>query len=263
VLYGASLATNVSPARTDAKSIQTGVTAFQRAAKACPIIVAGGYSQGAAVMHNVISKRLSADIKSRIAGVVLYGDTRNKQDRGRIPNFPADKVKVFCNKNDGVCGGMLVVNGGHLAYAGQIGAGASFLAERVKEFRSAGGGSSSGSSGNSNGSSSGGEDGGDMGDGGDGGEGGKATEAPASGLLGKLGGLGKAGKAGKRGKRGKSGGLLGKLGGGGEAKGGLLGKLGGGGEAKGGLLGKLSGGKRGGGSGGGLSGLLGKLGGGS
>jgi hypothetical protein len=215
----------VSPARTDAKSIQIGVTAFERAAKACSVIVAGGYSQGAAVMHNVISKRLSSDIKSRIAGVVLYGDTRNKQDGGQIPNFPADKVKVFCNKNDGVCGGMLVVNGGHLAYANQIGAGASFLAERVKSFRS-GGGSESG--GHSHGGSSGGEDG-------DAPEGGEAMEAPAGGLLGKLGALGKGGKSGKLGGGGKSGGLFGKLGGGG---------------------------KRGGGSGG-LSGLLGKLGGGS
>jgi cutinase len=95
VLYGASLATNISPARTDAKSINTGVQTFERAAKACPIIIAGGYSQGAAVMHNVIGKRLSSDIKSRIAGVALYGDTRNKQDHGVIPNFPADRVKVW------------------------------------------------------------------------------------------------------------------------------------------------------------------------
>jgi hypothetical protein len=224
VLYGASLATNVSPARTDAKSIQIGATTFERAAKACPIIVAGGYSQGAAVMHNVISKRLSADVKSRIAGVVLYGDTRNKQDGGRIPGFPAERVRVFCNKNDGVCGGMLVVNAGHMAYANQIGAGASFLAERVGSFRS--GGSSS---------SSGGEDGevgemGGMGDGGDGGDGGEATEAPAGGLLGKLGGLGKGGKSG--------GGLLGKLGGGGKS-GGMFGKVGGKGKGSGGLSGLL------------------------
>ena len=218
MLYSASLATNVSPARTDAKSIQIGTTTFERAAKACPVIVAGGYSQGAAVMHNVISKKLSSDIKSRIAGVVLYGDTRNKQDGGRIPGFPAERVKVFCNKNDGVCGGMLVVNAGHMAYANQIGAGASFLVERVNAFRSGGGERG----GHSHGGSSGGEDGemgdmGDMGDGGDGGDGGEAAEAPAGGLLGKLGGLGKGGKSG--------GGMLGKLGGGGKS-GGMFGKLG-------------------------------------
>lgn len=124
----------MSPARTDAKSVNIGVQAFERAAKACPVIIAGGYSQGAAVMHNVIGGKLSESIKSKIAGVVLYGDTRNKQDRGKIPNFPKEKVKVFCNSSDGVCGGQLLVNTGHLLYADKIGPGASFLADRVNAY---------------------------------------------------------------------------------------------------------------------------------
>jgi cutinase len=134
-MYSASLATNISPARTDATSISKGVAAFEKAAGACKTLVAGGYSQGAAVMHNVISKRLTPAIKARIAGVVLYGDTRNKQDRGRIPNFPAEKVKVICNKNDGVCGGQLLVNVGHMTYTARIGEGAKFLASRVKALK--------------------------------------------------------------------------------------------------------------------------------
>jgi cutinase len=133
-MYSASLATNISPARTDQGSISKGVAAFQRASGACRVMVAGGYSQGAAVMHNVIGKRLSQSIKSRIAGVVLYGDTRNKQDRGKIPNFPANRVKVICNKGDGVCGGALLVNVGHMTYTARIGEGASFLASRVRGF---------------------------------------------------------------------------------------------------------------------------------
>jgi cutinase len=47
---------------------------------------------------------------------VLYGDTKNKQDGGKIKNFPADRVKIFCNPNDGVCSGALNVNAGHMAY---------------------------------------------------------------------------------------------------------------------------------------------------
>lgn len=132
--YAASIATNISMDRTDAASIAEGAKAFQRAA-GCKSIIAGGYSQGAAVMHNVIGlkKSLSEDLKRKIAGVALFGDTRNAQDRGHIPNFPTEKSKVWCNPSDGVCGGMLNVNAGHLAYSNaQINEAASWLASRVK-----------------------------------------------------------------------------------------------------------------------------------
>jgi cutinase len=132
VKYAARLDTNSSPARTDQASINAGVQAFKSAA-GCKTIVAGGYSQGAAVMHNVIGKALDASIKSKIAGVALFGDTRNKQDNGHIPNFPNEKSKVWCNKNDGVCGGGLNVNAGHLSYSGaQINEAATYLAGRAK-----------------------------------------------------------------------------------------------------------------------------------
>jgi cutinase len=132
VLYAASIATNVSPARTDDASIKKGVDAFNNA-RACSVLVAGGYSQGAAVMHNVIGKSLSADIKAKIAGVALFGDTRNKQDSGHIPNFPTERSKVWCNPNDGVCGGGLNVNAGHMSYSGkQINEAASYLAGLAK-----------------------------------------------------------------------------------------------------------------------------------
>jgi cutinase len=90
---------------------------FKQAAAKCAksALLAGGYSQGAALMHRSI-EALPKEIQDRIAGVVLFGDTKNKQDGGKIKNFPADKVKIFCNANDGVCGGGLNVNAGHLAY---------------------------------------------------------------------------------------------------------------------------------------------------
>jgi len=142
--YAASLATNVSPQRTDDASIKKGVEAFQQA-KGCNVIVAGGYSQGAAVMHNVIGgKLLDAGLKGNIAGVALFGDTRNSQDKGHIPNFPTERSKVWCNKDDGVCGGQLNVNFGHLSYSStDINAAATYLATLAKK----GGGGASASSG--------------------------------------------------------------------------------------------------------------------
>jgi len=135
--YAASLATNISPARTDADSIKKGVDAFKQAA-GCKVIVAGGYSQGAAVMHNVIGvgNNLDATIKGKIAGVALFGDTRNQQDKGHIPNFPQEKSKVWCNASDGVCGGALNVNAGHLSYSNtQIKEAANYLASAAKGMR--------------------------------------------------------------------------------------------------------------------------------
>jgi cutinase len=111
----------------------------------CPnsVIIGGGYSQGAAITHRTVEK-LPQNIKDKIAGVVLYGDTQNKQDGGKIKNFPPDRVKVFCNgygelkgqSTDGVCGGALLVNGGHLSYGDSMKPGATFLKERVDSFKS-------------------------------------------------------------------------------------------------------------------------------
>ncbi|KAF2395833.1 alpha/beta-hydrolase, partial [Trichodelitschia bisporula] len=139
VLYAASLATNINTVRTDQASINKGVDAFKQA-QGCSVIIAGGYSQGAAVMHNVISKSLDAGIKAKIAGVALFGDTRNQQDKGHIPNFPTERSKVWCNKNDGVCGGALNVNAGHLSYSNaQIGEAATYLATQAKSLKAGSG----------------------------------------------------------------------------------------------------------------------------
>jgi len=138
VLYAASILTNVSPARTDEASMKKGVEAFEQAYNACPggVIVAGGYSQGAAVMHNVVGSKLSAKVKARIAGVALFGDTRNQQDKGHIPNFPSERSKVWCNPGDGVCGGELLVNGAHMSYSSKsINEAAEYLAKMAKAFK--------------------------------------------------------------------------------------------------------------------------------
>ena len=61
-------------------------------------------------------RRLSSTIQNQIAGVVLYGNTRNAQENGNIPNFPNDKVETICALTDGVCYGTLTVTAGHLSY---------------------------------------------------------------------------------------------------------------------------------------------------
>jgi len=119
--------------RTDAASIAKGVAAF-RSAKSCRVIVSGGYSQGAAVMVRTLSgNQLDASIKSKVAGCALFGSTLNLQYGGKIPNFPRDKARTWCNVSDGVCGGQLLVNAGHLSYSNtQINEAARWLAGKAK-----------------------------------------------------------------------------------------------------------------------------------
>lgn len=124
------------------------------AATRCPAskIVAGGYrsvvpllydfslsyylptartSQGAAVTHAAITD-LPQAVKEKIVGVVTYGDTRNAQDNGQIPNFPPEKVKVICNDGDLVCSGTLVLLPPHFDYIRRVDEGVEFLTEKIR-----------------------------------------------------------------------------------------------------------------------------------
>jgi cutinase len=76
-------------------------------------------------------KRLSTAVKNKVAGVVLYGNTRNAQENGKIPNFPSEKALTFCNISDGVCGGGLVVTAGHLTYTRDVPDAVDYLEERI------------------------------------------------------------------------------------------------------------------------------------
>lgn len=75
--YTASLADNALPAGTSSAAIQEMTSLFNLANTRCPNaqIVAGGYSQGAALTAATISA-LSSTVRNKIVGVVLFGYTK-------------------------------------------------------------------------------------------------------------------------------------------------------------------------------------------
>lgn len=75
---------------------------------------------------------LPAKVMAQVKGVVLFGYTRNKQDGGRIPNYPTSQTKVFCADGDLVCNGTLVITQAHFSYDDDAPAAAAFLASKVK-----------------------------------------------------------------------------------------------------------------------------------
>ncbi|TLD18103.1 hypothetical protein PspLS_10468 [Pyricularia sp. CBS 133598] len=115
--YDAALSPNFLPAGTTQGAIDEAKRMFNLANTKCPnaAVVAGGYSQGTAVMSNAISE-LPAAVQDQVKGVVLFGYTKNLQNRGRIPDFPTEKTEVFCNASDAVCFGTLFLLPAHFLY---------------------------------------------------------------------------------------------------------------------------------------------------
>jgi len=147
VEYGAGVTGNFMPGGGDYAGITEATKDYKLAASKCPktVIIGGGYSQGAAITHRTVEK-LPEDVKSRIAGIALYGDTQFYQDKGVIKNFPPAKVKVYCNgygdlkknSSDGVCNGLLNVNYGHMSYGDSMGPGAEWLLQQVNAMSKGG-----------------------------------------------------------------------------------------------------------------------------
>jgi cutinase len=96
------------------------------------------YRQGAAVNHRAIED-LSEAVKTQIAGVVTFGDTQARRDNQQIPNFPRDKLKIFCGGavRDTVCDGNLAgaVLLPHLSYGRDAGEAGKFLIGKINAVR--------------------------------------------------------------------------------------------------------------------------------
>ncbi|EXL90627.1 cutinase-domain-containing protein [Fusarium oxysporum II5] len=131
--YRATLGDNALPRGTSSAAIREMLGHFNDANQKCPdaVLIAGGYSQGAALAAASVTD-VDAGIREKIAGVVLFGYTKNLQNRGKIPSYPEDRTKVFCNTGDLVCTGSLIVAAPHLAYqSAASGAAPEFLIQKA------------------------------------------------------------------------------------------------------------------------------------
>ena len=91
------------------------MVAFPFSCYISPKVLTVSHSQGTAVMAAAISES-SETIRNQVKGVVLFGYTQNKQNNGGIPNFPQDRVEVYCAAGDLVCDGTLTVTAAHFTY---------------------------------------------------------------------------------------------------------------------------------------------------
>lgn len=90
-------------------------------------------SQGTAVVGNALSE-LTGAVQDQVTGAALFGYTKNKQNSGRIRNFPVEKTKVFCENTDAICHGTLIVLPAHFLYTDEAaGPGRTFLASRIRD----------------------------------------------------------------------------------------------------------------------------------
>ncbi|KAL2018089.1 hypothetical protein VTK56DRAFT_1275 [Thermocarpiscus australiensis] len=116
--YDATLEANALPLGTTQAAIDEAARLFTLANQKCPssAVVAGGYSQGTAVIAGALSGLAGSAVQDQVRGAALFGYTRNAQNGGRIPNFPTDRTQVYCNPGDLVCTGTLIVTPAHFGY---------------------------------------------------------------------------------------------------------------------------------------------------
>ena len=63
------------------------------------------------------SPDLTAAQRNQVVGTVFFGYTRNKQNNGGIPSYPAGNLQVYCDDGkDLVCQGTLLITEAHFSY---------------------------------------------------------------------------------------------------------------------------------------------------
>jgi cutinase len=122
----------VSQRKCGCRRIQVSFTHGHPKPHDCPCLAdINKYSQGAALAAATISG-LSSTVRNQVVGTVLFGYTKNLQNSGQIPNYPSDRLKVFCNVGDLVCVGTLTITPAHLAYSPAAGSTApQFLISKI------------------------------------------------------------------------------------------------------------------------------------
>jgi cutinase len=131
--YKADVQGNLLPEGSAPAAIEEAVRLYEMAHEKCPdtAIVTGGYSQGTALAAAAISK-LDPEVMEQVKGAVLFGYTKNAQNRKQIPNYPSDRTAIYCNVGDAVCTGSLVITAAHFMYQGDAaGAAPEFLISKI------------------------------------------------------------------------------------------------------------------------------------
>ncbi|KAJ4410023.1 hypothetical protein N0V82_009328 [Gnomoniopsis sp. IMI 355080] len=110
----------------DADGSKTMAQLTQQAIEQCPQskVIMSGYSQGSQLAHNA-AEMLPADVISKVAGAVLFGDPDNGQ---AVQGVDAAKTKVICHDGDAICAGQALVLPPHLTYGDDADAAAQFAA---------------------------------------------------------------------------------------------------------------------------------------
>jgi cutinase len=74
----------------------------------------------------------TANVRNQAVGTVLFGYTQNQQNRGGVPSYPSDRLKVFCAVGDLVCDGTLIITAAQLSYGDEAaGEAPRFLAGKI------------------------------------------------------------------------------------------------------------------------------------